>query len=262
MVATTVLAAVTLATAATAAPLAARQYEQKYESSYQPTYNTGTQYENGFPVCQKNVEKPAYDNKGHGYGWENGKSCIVPKNNNYRAPSYQTPTYKTPSYEKPAYQAPSYQTPSYQTPTYHAPSYQTPAYQTPSYQAPPTYRQYFAPMMNNHQAPAYQAPAYQPAYQTPNYQAPAYQTPSYEPTYQQPSNYQPAPYTPPYGKKDDCDAAKAYYASLNSKTLKQCVEIACAYGQTPEYKNRALYQCHALEEQAKATNGGKLPYGW
>ncbi|KAJ3292006.1 hypothetical protein HK104_005634 [Borealophlyctis nickersoniae] len=124
--------------------------------------------------------------------------------------------------------------------------------------------------MNNHPKPAYQTPTYQPAYQTPAYQPayqpPQYQAPSYEPSYQppsyQPAPYQPAPYTPSYGKKDDCDAAKAYYTSLNSKTLKQCVEIACAYGQTAEYKSRALYQCHALEEQAKATNGGKLLYGW
>lgn len=30
----------------------------------------------GFACCTKAVEKPAYDDKGKAYGFENGKSCV------------------------------------------------------------------------------------------------------------------------------------------------------------------------------------------
>ncbi|RKO83993.1 hypothetical protein BDK51DRAFT_48303 [Blyttiomyces helicus] len=50
--------------------------------------------------------------------------------------------------------------------------------------------------------------------------------------------------------------------AVHTLLLSQCAKIACADGQFPEYVQRALYQCHALETQAKATNGGYLPYGW
>ena len=34
----------------------------------------------GFPVCRREVSKPAVDSNGYSYGLEEGKSCIVPKN--------------------------------------------------------------------------------------------------------------------------------------------------------------------------------------
>ncbi|KAJ3288529.1 hypothetical protein HK104_008122 [Borealophlyctis nickersoniae] len=236
MVATTVLAAVVLASAASAAPLAARQYQP-----YQPSYGN-VQYESGFPVCQQKVEKPAYDNKGRGYGWENGKSCILPKGtSSYQPPSYQTPTYQAPAYQTPTYQTPTYQTPTYQTPTYQTPTYQTPTYQTPGYQAPsyeaPVYQQppsyqrssfasYFAPMMATGQEPAGQAPSF---VTDPNYL--------------------------------NCESAKNYVNNvINSQNLRQCVAIACS--SDPSYIRRDLTQCAQLEWEVKGTTGGTIPPGF
>ncbi|KAI8915707.1 hypothetical protein EDD86DRAFT_196673 [Gorgonomyces haynaldii] len=59
-----------------------------------------------------------------------------------------------------------------------------------------------------------------------------------------------------------CDKDLSYFERTRSPTLIQCVKIACAPGQTKHFVERALIQCHALEEQARATNGGKLPSGW
>ena len=62
--------------------------------------------------------------------------------------------------------------------------------------------------------------------------------------------------------KYTCAKDGKYFQSNGSPTLKQCAAIACAPGQSHAYVQRALYQCYALEKQAKATDGGKLPQGW
>ncbi|KAI8910162.1 hypothetical protein EDD86DRAFT_134654 [Gorgonomyces haynaldii] len=65
-----------------------------------------------------------------------------------------------------------------------------------------------------------------------------------------------------YGEEYTCESSFSYFKSTHSPTLIQCAKIACAPGQTKHYVQRALYQCYALEKQAKATNGGHLPKGW
>ncbi|KAJ3041927.1 hypothetical protein HDV00_008436 [Rhizophlyctis rosea] len=253
-----------------------------------PTPSYTTQYDSGFPICQYPVNKPAYDNKGRGYGWENNKSCIIPNTygNSYKSDyeptnydSYDTykSTYQQPklydsyqsTYEQPQpydFYKSSYGQPKYSysgksylkapaAPEYQQTVYQTPSdgqqYQQPQYQAP----SYQTPTSNTYQTPTYQ----QPAYQTPNYdtyQQPSYQTPSYD-AYKQPdsSSYR--------SELSDCKSAVPYFEATGSPTLKQCISIVCgAPGQTDGYKIRGIQQCAALKKQAEATNGGHLPKGW
>ncbi|KAJ3281590.1 hypothetical protein HK104_011373 [Borealophlyctis nickersoniae] len=39
---------------------------------------TPNYYSEGFPTCHYPVAIPAYDPQGRAYGWENGRSCLVP----------------------------------------------------------------------------------------------------------------------------------------------------------------------------------------
>ncbi|KAJ3155723.1 hypothetical protein HDU86_004192 [Geranomyces michiganensis] len=60
----------------------------------------------------------------------------------------------------------------------------------------------------------------------------------------------------------DCSSAISFFKKTGSKTLIQCAEIACNPRQSPNYIARALYQCNALMESAKANNHGRIPKGW
>ncbi|RKO85079.1 hypothetical protein BDK51DRAFT_26428 [Blyttiomyces helicus] len=268
MLSKTILASATLAVAAVAAP--SYSYDQ-------PSYvSKPSGYGGSFPNCVNYVEKPAWGGDGKPYGYENGQSCIAitygSSGDSYS--SYGKPTYN--SYEKPTYN--SYQTPtynSYQTPTYN--TYETPSYKTyahKSYLAPAS-NSYQYKKVDTHEQPSsntYEKPSYN-TYQQPSYnthQQPSYNTyekPSYN-TYEKPSydSYSKPTYstygTPSYTPSNTCEAAKPYFESTRSATLIQCASIACAPDQTTEYVQRALYQCYALESQAKLTNGGSLPEGW
>ncbi|KAL2919621.1 hypothetical protein HK105_200533 [Polyrhizophydium stewartii] len=70
-----------------------------------------------------------------------------------------------------------------------------------------------------------------------------------------------APATPT-GHPTDCAAAREHFRQTGSPTLMQCIEIACAPGQTSEYRTIAVDRCYILEDEARRNNGGKLPYGW
>lgn len=71
---------------------------------------------------------------------------------------------------------------------------------------------------------------------------------------------------PIYGKyvftPKECKSAIPYFKSLKSPTLSLCIDIACQPGQTPEWYERAVYQCFALEKAARRNNNGKIPAGW
>ncbi|KAJ3001056.1 hypothetical protein HKX48_003156, partial [Thoreauomyces humboldtii] len=58
---------------------------------------------------------------------------------------------------------------------------------------------------------------------------------------------------------DSCSSARDHFEKMGSPTLKQCVSIACAPGQTDSYISRALYQCDELEKTARRNNHGELP---
>ncbi|KAJ3049176.1 hypothetical protein HK097_009800, partial [Rhizophlyctis rosea] len=126
-------------------------------ATYQQNSYT-VEHEHGFPVCQHAVHKPAYDKNGRGYGWENGKSCIVKEHNNsyYEAPKdtyYEAP--KDTYYEAPKedyYEAPkdSYQQPTYQTPAPYQQTYETPAPYQQTYQ-----QEYYAPQPQAYEQPTY-----------------------------------------------------------------------------------------------------------
>ncbi|KAJ3035719.1 hypothetical protein HDV00_003480 [Rhizophlyctis rosea] len=165
MVKSSIVGAALFASLVSAAPLVERDYGYGYEK---------VEYEGKFPVCKYKVEKPAWDPNGRGYGWENGKSCIIKKeytqgySNHYESDNqkdyskgyqkdyqtsydYYTPkksytpktSYFRPAFARPAnnyqqqYQQPSYQ--QYQQPSYQ--QYQQPTYQQPSY-TPPSYDSY------------------------------------------------------------------------------------------------------------------------
>ncbi|KAL2919635.1 hypothetical protein HK105_200548 [Polyrhizophydium stewartii] len=70
-----------------------------------------------------------------------------------------------------------------------------------------------------------------------------------------------APATPT-GHPTDCAVAREHFRQTGSPTLMQCIEIACAPGQTSEYRTIAVDRCYILEDEARRNNGGKLPYGW
>ncbi|RKO89517.1 hypothetical protein BDK51DRAFT_28089 [Blyttiomyces helicus] len=130
----------------------------------------------------------------------------------------------------------------------------------PSYDSysQPTYSKYGSLVPAGYQAPSsgYSTPSEGCSAPSTNY---GYQAPSsgYSPSYGTPSYG-----TPSYSSSDSCDSAFPYFHSTGSPTPIQCAKIACAPGQTFEYVQRALHQCHALETQAKTTNGGYLPSGW
>jgi hypothetical protein len=125
--------------------------------------------------------------------------------------------------------------------------------------------------------PAYEPKVYvdEPEYKPEVYE-PEYKPEVYEPEYEPEAKYKigEPEYIPSYhaepkhgGDKKDyksghCAKEIAYFKSTNSATLKQCIFIACAPGQTWEYKERAIYQCHALEKAARANNHGHLPRNW
>ncbi|KAJ3152199.1 hypothetical protein HDU89_001418 [Geranomyces variabilis] len=127
--------------------------------------------------------------------------------------------------------------------------------------------------------------SYVPAY--PNYARPSssyrkghaaaasYNKPSYneEPSYNEKPSYNEEPsYNSGYSNKDndkssyhnggDCKSALSFFKHTGSPTLKQCAEIACDPHQSADYTARALYQCYALMESAKANNHGRIPAGW
>ncbi|RKO89141.1 hypothetical protein BDK51DRAFT_40081 [Blyttiomyces helicus] len=214
-----------------------------------PTYYNTYDSDKSFQTCQNYVEKPAWGGDGKPYGYENGRSCIA-KDGNYGTGSYAQDSYSKPSYE--TYSKPSYD--SYSKPSYSLPSYDshvTPSYDTSSSDSysKPTYSKYGSLVAAGYQAPSsgYSAPS--EGYSAPpaNY---GYQAPS--------SGYS----APTYGSSYTCDSEFPYFHSTGSPTLIQCAKIACVGGQSPEYVQRALYQCHALETQAKAANGGYLPSSW
>ncbi|KAL2918162.1 hypothetical protein HK105_202089 [Polyrhizophydium stewartii] len=59
-----------------------------------------------------------------------------------------------------------------------------------------------------------------------------------------------------------CGPAIAHFYATGSPTLIQCVQTACAPGQSFAYQQRALYQCYALEAAARRSGGGFLPPIW
>ncbi|KAJ3033454.1 hypothetical protein HDV00_006337 [Rhizophlyctis rosea] len=59
---------------------------------------------------------------------------------------------------------------------------------------------------------------------------------------------------------NDCYSAHVHAYRVGSPTLYQCAAIACARGQTPEYRYDTLRQCEALEDEARK-GGGDLR-GW
>ncbi|RKO85404.1 hypothetical protein BDK51DRAFT_32446 [Blyttiomyces helicus] len=202
-----------------------------------------------FSTCRNYVEKPAWGGDGKPYGYENGRSCIA-KDGNYGTGSYSHETYSKPSYDiyiKPSYE--SYSKPSYSQPSDN--SYVTPSYDSSSGDSysKPTYSKYGSLVSARYQAPSsgYSEPPEGYSAPPPTY---GYQAPS--------SGYS----APSYGSSYSCEVDFPYFHSTGSPTLIQCAKIACADGQSPEYVQRALYQCHALETQAKATNRGYLPSGW
>ncbi|RKO85980.1 hypothetical protein BDK51DRAFT_32010 [Blyttiomyces helicus] len=214
-----------------------------------PTYYNSHDSTQTFPTCLNYVEKPARGGDGKPYGYENGQSCIA-KNGNYGTGSYSKSSYDSYSkpYSKQSYDNPSYD--SYSKPSYD--SYSQPSddsYVTPkSYgYSKPTYSKFGSLVAAGYQAPSSGHSAPSEGYSAPpttyGYQAPSsgYSAPTY--------SY-------------SCEADFPYFHSTGSPTLIQCAKIACADGQSPEYVHRALHQCHALETQAKATNGGYLPSSW
>ncbi|RKO85451.1 hypothetical protein BDK51DRAFT_31091 [Blyttiomyces helicus] len=201
-----------------------------------PTYYNTYDSNQSFPTCRnygsRYVEKPAWGGDGKPYGYENGQSCIA-KDGDYGTGSYSHDSYSKPSYDR--YSKPSYDT--YSQPSHD--SYVTPSYDSSSHDSysKPTYGKYGSLVATGYQAPStvYSAPS--EGYSAP----PAIYGPS--------SGYS----APTYGSSYSCESDFPHFHSTSSPTLIQCAKIACADGQPPEYVQRALYQCHALETQAKAT---------
>ncbi|KAJ3182423.1 hypothetical protein HDU87_008587 [Geranomyces variabilis] len=107
--------------------------------------------------------------------------------------------------------------------------------------------------------------------------AASYNKPSYDdtPSYNQKPTYNEKPsYSSGYSNKDDdksyggggnggdCQSALSFFKDTGSPTLAQCAQIACDPRQSADYTSRALYQCYALMQSAKANNHGRIPSGW
>ncbi|RKO85518.1 hypothetical protein BDK51DRAFT_40669 [Blyttiomyces helicus] len=118
------------------------------------------------------------------------------------------------------------------------------SYEKPSYPAPAPCQQ---PSHNNYQQPAYNS------YPIPSYKS--YQRPSPRTTLTVPQRRAtlPRPTLLPTAAPTPAIQPRPTSSPLRAPLI-QCASIACTPGQTPEYTQRALYQCYALESQAKQTN--------
>ncbi|KAI8910462.1 hypothetical protein EDD86DRAFT_205490 [Gorgonomyces haynaldii] len=251
-----------------------------------------------FPPCKHYVDKPAWGGDGKPYGFEDGKSCIAQKwgdkskdyGKDYKSKDYD---YKPKEYGKDYDYKPKEYEPKGKDYGYESQDYgyesQDYGYESKSYAAgydydneyKSEYKSEYRPSRNTHR-PKHRG-GYRNEYKSKDYgyksndygYKNSYAADSeYKEDYKEESKdygyeteskdygYETESKDYGYGEEYTCESSFSYFKSTHSPTLIQCAKIACAPGQTKHYVQRALYQCYALEKQAKATNGGHLPKGW